>query len=95
MASECSHLDRVSNVSPQTDGCQECLATGDDWVETRMCMTCGHVGCCDSSKNKHATAHYRQTGHPVMSAKPSGKDWAWCYVDETYIRPIPRPRAAA
>ncbi len=84
MAKTCSHLDQVRPVSPRTEGCEECLATGDGWVELRMCLSCGHVGCCDSSKNKHATAHFHATEHPVMQSFPDG-GWRWCYVDETYL----------
>lgn len=94
MAADCSHLDQVQDVKPRSAGCEECLQSGDSWVELRECMTCGHVGCCDSSKNRHATRHYHQTHHPVMRAYQSGDDWAWCYVDNTYIRPVPQARAA-
>ena len=68
--------------SPSGDGCVECLASGDRWVHLRLCETCGHVGCCDSSPNKHATAHFHATGHPVMRSVEPGETWGWCYVDE-------------
>ncbi|MGH9413419.1 MAG: UBP-type zinc finger domain-containing protein [Terriglobales bacterium] len=91
----CTHVDQVRDVQPAPPtGCAECLKSGDTWVQLRMCMVCGHVGCCDSSKNKHATAHYHQTQHPVMRAYQAGKDWAWCYVDEDYLDPVPRAHAA-
>ncbi len=85
MAKTCSHLDQVRPVSPPTEGCEECLATGERWVELRMCLSCGHVGCCDSSKNKHATKHFQATGHPVMRSAQPGGDWGWCYVDKAML----------
>ncbi len=83
MAEECTHLDQVRGVTPSADGCEDCLAIGDTWVHLRMCLICGHVGCCDSSKNRHATKHFRDTGHPVMKSFEPGDDWAWCFVDKT------------
>jgi len=81
----CTHLAQVQEVRPKSQGCAECLKLGDEWVHLRICMTCGHVGCCDSSKNKHATAHFHATGHPIMRSFQPGEDWAWCYVDQTLI----------
>lgn len=81
---KCSHLNQVKDVTPVIDGCEECLAIGDKWVELRLCLTCGHVGCCDSSKNKHATKHFRETGHPIITSFPD-RSWKWCYVDEVYL----------
>jgi CPA2 family monovalent cation:H+ antiporter-2 len=78
----CSHGDHVHAVRPGTAGCAECLATGSRWVHLRVCMECGHVGCCDSSPNKHATAHFHRIGHPVMRSVEPGETWGWCYVDE-------------
>ncbi|HEY9856713.1 MAG TPA: UBP-type zinc finger domain-containing protein [Stenomitos sp.] len=78
----CRHLDQIRNVPPRTSGCEECLRMGDTWVHLRECLTCGHVGCCDSSKNKHATQHFRQTQHPIIRSFQPGENWAWCYVDE-------------
>ena len=66
MATRCTHLDRVRTNTPNTDGCEECLAMGDTWIHLRLCRVCGHVGCCDSSKNRHATKHFHATGHPIM-----------------------------
>ena len=63
---QCAHLDGIRDVTPSGDGCKECLETGDDWVHLRLCLTCGHVGCCDSSKNKHATKHFKATQHPII-----------------------------
>jgi uncharacterized UBP type Zn finger protein len=86
MAAQCTHVkDHVKKVKPQTKGCEECLQTGDTWVHLRMCLECGHVGCCDSSKNRHARAHYHSTHHPIIQSAERGEDWKWCYVDETYL----------
>ena len=84
-ASVCGHLDQIKSVFPSAAGCEECLAIGDDWVHLRMCLTCGHIGCCDTSKNKHATAHFREAGHPMVTSMEPGEDWGWCFVDEEYI----------
>lgn len=81
----CSHLDQIRSVFPSAAGCEECLRIGDEWVHLRLCLTCGHVGCCDSSKNKHATAHFHETEHPMMRSLEVFDDWAWCFVDEEYI----------
>ncbi|HEX9994344.1 MAG TPA: UBP-type zinc finger domain-containing protein [Acidimicrobiales bacterium] len=85
MATACTHLDQVHDVTAGTDGCEECLATGGRWVSLRMCLSCGHVGCCDSSPGRHATAHFRSTAHPVMRSAEPGQDWGWCYVDEVML----------
>jgi uncharacterized UBP type Zn finger protein len=86
MTSRCSHLSAVTTQEANTAGCEECLALGDTWVHLRMCRSCGHVGCCDSSKNKHATKHFRATQHPIVSSIEPGEDWSWCYVDEVVLR---------
>src|SRR6476646_7858690 len=85
MAETCTHLDQVLDVKPKTRGCEECLKMGDTWVHLRLCRSCGHVGCCDSSKNKHATKHYHRTKHPIVQSLEPGEDWGWCYVDEVEI----------
>ncbi len=87
MEQRCTHTNTIQSVTPQTpNGCGECLAIGDTWVALRLCLTCGNVGCCDSSKNKHATAHFKKTGHPIVQAYKEGdQDWKWCYIDETYL----------
>lgn len=85
----CSHLDQVRDVPSGAAGCEECLAMGDTWVHLRQCLSCGHVGCCDSSKNRHATAHFRGTHHPVIKSFQPGEDWGWCYVDELMFQPAP------
>ena len=79
----CTHLDDIGEVQPSTvEGCEDCLATGGRWVHLRVCQTCGHVGCCDSSPNRHATAHFHATSHPLVRSFEPGEDWWWCYVDE-------------
>jgi uncharacterized UBP type Zn finger protein len=82
-------------VTARTNGCEECLQTGQHWVQLRQCQTCGHVGCCDSSPGKHARAHFHQTQHPIIKAFP-GMEWAWCYLDNDYIvlEPLRRPEVA-
>jgi uncharacterized UBP type Zn finger protein len=88
----CTHLDQVGDVSPQPpEGCAECLAGGGRWVHLRECLTCGHVGCCDSSPNRHATAHYRETGHPIVTSYEPGEDWVWCYADDAVVGTAARP----
>jgi uncharacterized UBP type Zn finger protein len=84
-AGGCTHIAQVGPVTPSGQGCQECLRTGDKWVHLRLCMTCGHVGCCDNSKNKHASKHYQETGHPVMRSFEPGEHWMWCFVDHAYF----------
>ena len=81
---KCEHYaDIPDNILPKTAGCEECEKEGTDWVALRLCLSCGHVGCCDSSPGTHATNHFKKTGHPVMVALPNFA-WKWCYVDETY-----------
>jgi uncharacterized UBP type Zn finger protein len=82
---ECTHLDQIQPVEPKTSGCEECLLHGGRWVHLRLCLTCGHVGCCNSSPGKHAAAHYQTTGHPLIRSLERGEDWAWCNIDEVYI----------
>ena len=84
----CTHLDsvEVTELPDSVDGCEECLEIGDPWCHLRICLSCGHVGCCDSSPNKHATAHARSTGHPIMRSVQPGEDWAWCFEDELAMR---------
>ena len=78
----CTHLNQIRDVKPSAAGCEECLKMKDRWVHLRMCLTCGHVGCCDSSKNKHATKHFHATSHPIVRSIEPGERWRWCYVDE-------------
>ena len=79
----CTHLKQPPKISTtKTHVCEDCIKTGDSWVHLRMCTECGHVGCCDSSKNKHATKHYHSSKHPVIRSIEPGETWTWCYVDE-------------
>ena len=79
----CSHLGQVdAEATPSSPGCEDCLRDGDRWVHLRMCRVCGHVGCCDSSPNKHASAHYATSEHPLMSSYEPGEDWWWCFADD-------------
>jgi hypothetical protein len=80
---DCTHLDQVAVDRPdRVDGCEECLKTGDRWVHLRVCRTCGRVGCCDSSPNRHASRHARESGHPIITSVQPGEDWSYCFVDE-------------
>jgi uncharacterized UBP type Zn finger protein len=81
MANQCQHFDQIHTHQANTDGCEECLKTGDTWVHLRVCLGCGHVGCCDQSKNKHATKHFQQTGHAMMQSGQPDEEWGWCYID--------------
>lgn len=84
--SGCRHLGSVHDVQPRTPGgCEECLSTGTKWVKLRLCLECGHVGCCDSSPGRHATRHFHATSHPVMRSFEPGEEWGWCYEDEVML----------
>ena len=85
MAKDCTHTDRFSAVTPRSDGCEECLHSGDDWVHLRLCLTCGQVGCCGDSKNKHASAHFHSTRHPVIESLEPDESWRWCYIDQILL----------
>jgi Zn ribbon nucleic-acid-binding protein len=81
----CRHLDEAGDPNPRTPaGCEECLAAGEDWVHLRRCLTCGHVGCCDDSQNKHATKHFHKDHHPVIQSFEPGETWKWCFKDEIF-----------
>ena len=82
MATKCTHLDSIQITTTTTHVCEECVQMGDRWVHLRLCLTFGNVGCCDSSKNKHATKLFRRTHHPLMRSVEPGEAWVWCYVDE-------------
>jgi hypothetical protein len=82
---QCEHVALIRDVKPGGDGCEECLKSGDEWVHLRLCLTCGHVGCCDSSKNRHATKHFAAVNHPIMKSFQPGEDWRWCYVHEAEV----------
>lgn len=81
----CAHLSRVRPVHAKTTGCEECLEEGTHWVELRQCMECGHVGCCDNSPGKHATKHFKHTGHVLMRSFQKGDEWGWCFADEVML----------
>ena len=85
MSDSCTHLGTVADVTPSSDGCEDCLRIGGQWVHLRMCMHCGHIGCCDSSRNRHATRHFHASDHPLARSVEPGEDWRWCYVDELML----------
>ncbi len=86
--SGCQHLGMIHDVEPSsTVGCTDCVRIGSTWVHLRMCLTCGYVGCCDSSPNRHASGHARTVGHPLVRSMEPGEDWAWCFVDELVLEP--------
>ncbi|AYV46798.1 hypothetical protein CFHF_02510 [Caulobacter flavus] len=93
----CTHLSTIVVVTPSADGCEECLKTGGWWVHLRLCRACGHVGCCDQSPSRHASAHFAATQHPIIEGYDPPEGWGWCYVDEVmfdlteYRTPHPRP----
>jgi Zn-finger in ubiquitin-hydrolases and other protein len=95
MSKTCTHLDRIEllELPEPIAGCEDCLATGGTWVHLRMCQSCGHVGCCDSSPNRHATAHASAAGHPIVRSAEPGETWSWCYVDEVAFVVTPPPAA--
>jgi uncharacterized UBP type Zn finger protein len=84
----CTHVDHVliTELPEKVDGCEECLQTGDPWLHLRICLECGHVGCCDDSPNRHATAHAHATSHPIIRSLEPGEVWSWCYPDELLMR---------
>jgi uncharacterized UBP type Zn finger protein len=82
MPEQCKHLDQIKFTTTNKHSCEECVKMGDTWVHLRMCLICGNVGCCDSSKNKHATKHFHHTHHPLIRSLEAGETWVWCYVDE-------------
>ena len=84
----CEHLTELKPVGARAQGCEECLRIGSSWVHLRLCLSCGHVGCCDSSPNRHATKHFKQMGHPVIASFEPGERWGWCYVDKMEL-PVP------
>jgi uncharacterized UBP type Zn finger protein len=83
--SGCTHASVIQRVRASADGCEDCLKTGDTWAHLRLCMTCGHVGCCDSSPNTHATKHFHSSSHPVIKSFEPGEDWGWCYIDNEWV----------
>jgi uncharacterized UBP type Zn finger protein len=88
MATRCTHLDHVqiTALPESVPGCEDCLATGGQWLHLRICLECGHVGCCDDSPNRHASAHAGATEHPIIRSLEPGEDWSWCFPDELLMR---------
>ena len=88
LVASCTHLDTVAfrDVPEEIPGCEDCLKIGGTWVHLRMCHECGHIGCCDNSPNRHATAHFNESGHPLIRSVEPGEEWSWCYVDELMFR---------
>lgn len=85
--SDCPHLASIQQVIPSADGCEDCLRIGGEWLHLRLCLSCGHVGCCDESPNRHATAHFRSSDHPMMRSFEPGETWLWCFVDQLGFEP--------
>ena len=85
----CTHLDtiEITELPDEVAGCEDCLATGGVWLHLRICLACGHVGCCDDSAGRHATAHFHATDHAVMRSIEPGESWAWCFTDEVELGP--------
>ena len=82
----CVHFNLIQEVEPNSDNvCEQCVALGDTWVNLRLCMTCGQVGCCDDSKNRHARKHYQEVEHPVIMSFQPREDWLWCYVNDVLV----------
>jgi uncharacterized UBP type Zn finger protein len=88
MDGECAHLDQIKHVTPGARGCEDCLRIGDQWLHLRLCLSCGHVGCCDSSPNQHATKHFQKSHHPIIRSFEPGEAWGWCYVDEVMFEEL-------
>ena len=95
MSEQCTHRDqvRVTELPDSVEGCEECLRTGDPWLHLRVCLMCGKVGCCDDSPNRHATAHFAETGHPIIRSLEPGEQWSYCYVDTVGLS-IPEVRGS-
>jgi uncharacterized UBP type Zn finger protein len=90
----CEHASEIRQVTPRASGCEECIALGEQWNELRVCLACGHVGCCEDSAHAHAFQHFNATGHPLIAPLERGETWGWCYVDRRYFELAPqlRPR---
>lgn len=90
----CKHIKQIKVTNSDAKGCKECLKTGDEWVHLRLCLTCGHVGCCNQSKNKHAEKYFHETKHPLIKSFEEGEEWGWCWEDEVFFEDIlnnPKP----
>lgn len=86
---KCQHLEQIKEVTPNSDGCEDCLKIGSSWVHLRLCRVCGHVGCCDSSSMKHASAHYKSSAHAIISSFEPNEEWAFCYPDQLFFESLP------
>ncbi|HTP48059.1 MAG TPA: UBP-type zinc finger domain-containing protein [Casimicrobiaceae bacterium] len=89
MAERCEHFSAIQPVKASVDGCEDCLAIGATWNELRVCLTCGHVGCCEDSQHAHALQHFKATGHPIIASFEPTETWGWCYIDRCYFDPMP------
>ena len=89
MTERCEHVSEIRQVTPAANGCEECLALGEQWNELRVCLSCGHVGCCEDSEHAHALQHFNATGHPLIAAFERGETWSWCYVHRRYVDVAP------
>jgi uncharacterized UBP type Zn finger protein len=85
----CEHFEQIRDVVPSAHGCEDCIKAGDTWNELRICLTCGHVGCCDDSDNRHASKHFETTQHPLIKSFDPGETWGWCYLDKRYFDDMP------
>jgi uncharacterized UBP type Zn finger protein len=85
----CEHFGEIRETRANTNGCADCMAIGAPWNELRICLTCGHVGCCEDSEHTHALKHFNQTGHPMIASFEPGETWGWCYIDRRYFDPMP------
>jgi uncharacterized UBP type Zn finger protein len=88
LAQRCEHFGQIKQVTPSAEGCEDCLKAGGRWLHLRLCETCGHVGCCDSSPNRHATKHFQATGHPVIKSFEQGEGWGYCYADDLFVESL-------
>ena len=91
MTNPCEHFSDIRAVDVRSNGCEECRALGSRWNELRVCLSCGHVGCCEDSPHAHALAHFNHTGHPMIASLESDETWGWCYVHSRYFDPMPGP----
>ena len=90
----CEHISAIVPVTPSADGCEDCLKIGGHWLHLRLCESCGHVGCCDQSPNRHATKHYQSTKHPIIRSFQPDEEWGYCYPDDMFYDTLPESPAA-
>ena len=91
MTDLCEHVTELEPIAATANGCEACRRLGHDWHSLRVCLTCGHVGCCEDSPHAHALAHFNATGHPMIASFEPGESWGWCYVHQRYFDPLPVP----